>query len=336
MKALLLVNLGTPDSPDKKAVKKYLREFLNDERVIDYPKLKRTLLVNGIIIPARAGNSTAIYKEVWTEKGSPLLYHTKDLADKMNVVMGDDWDVYFGMRYQSPSLDNVMAEIENKAYSELVIVPLYPQYASSSTGSTSQKMMEIISKWEVIPTFRMINSFFEKRAFIDVLAQNGKSYDLDGYDHVLFSYHGLPERHINKACKVPGCKPEDCISSSEENRMYCYRSACYETTRQVVKKLGIPEVKYTVGFQSRLGRDPWIQPYSDVIVEELAKQGIKKLLVFSPAFVADCLETIVEIGSEYQEIFKEHGGEELQLVKSMNSGDNWVKALKEIVLDKSF
>jgi ferrochelatase len=333
MKALLLVNLGTPDSPDKKAVKKYLREFLNDERVIDYPKLKRTLLVNGIIIPARAGNSTAIYKEVWTDKGSPLLYHTKDLADKMNVVMGDDWDVYFGMRYQSPSLESVMSVIENKAYSELVIVPLYPQYASSSTGSTSQKVMEIMSKWEVIPTFKMINSFFEKEEFIQVLAENGNSYDLDTYDHVLFSFHGLPERHINKSCKVPKCKPEDCINNSAADRKYCYRSACYETTRQVVKKLGIPEGKYTVGFQSRLGRDPWIQPYSDVIVEDLAKQGKKKLLVFSPAFVADCLETIVEIGSEYQEIFKEHGGEKIQLVKSMNSSDNWVKALKKIVLE---
>lgn len=336
MKALLLVNLGTPDSPDKKAVKKYLREFLNDPRVIDFPTLKRTLLVNGIIIPARAGNSTEIYKEVWTEKGSPLLYHTADLSAKMQIEMGDDWDVYFGMRYQSPSLDSVMSIIEGKAYSELVIVPLYPQYASSSTGSTSQKMMEIISKWEVIPTFRMINSFFEKEEFINVLAENGAKHDVNKFDHVLFSYHGLPERHIQKSCKIDGCTYESCINNCDSNSMYCYRSACYETTRQTVKKLGLKEGEYSVAFQSRLGKDPWIQPFSDVVIADLAKKGVKNMLVFSPAFVADCLETIVEIGTEYQEIFKKHGGETIQLVESMNSSDNWVKALKQIVLDKSF
>lgn len=332
MKAVLLINLGTPDSPTKPAVKKYLKEFLNDPRVIDFPTLKRTLLVNGIIIPARAGNSTTIYKELWNEKGSPLLYHTKDLRDKMEVEMGDGYDVYFAMRYQSPSLEGVLKEIENKAYSELIVVPLYPQYASSSTGSTAQKVMEIMSKWEVIPSFRMINSFFDKEPFIRVLANNGDKYGVSSYDHVLFSYHGLPERHIKKSCKVENCTTEDCISSCSNERMYCYRSACYETTRQVVKRLAIPEEKYSVGFQSRLGRDPWITPYADQTIEELAKKGVKKLLVFSPAFVADCLETVVEIGSEYQEIFEEHGGEKLQLVKSMNSSSSWVKALKEIIL----
>lgn len=334
MKALLLINLGTPDAPDRKGVKKYLRQFLNDPRVIDFPTLKRGLLVNGIIIPFRVANSTQIYKEVWDdEKGSPLLYHTQDLRDKMQATLGEEWEVHFAMRYQSPSLESVMEKLEKKSFSELVIVPLYPQYASSSTGSTAQKVMEIICKWEVIPTFKVINSFFEKPQFIDVLVENGAKYDVHSYDHVLFSYHGLPERHIKKSCKVEDCKPEDCISTCDADRMYCYRSACYDTTRKAVKKLGLSPQKYSVGFQSRLGRDPWIQPYSDVIVEELAKKGVKKLLVFSPAFVADCLETIVEIGSEYKEIFEEHGGKELQLVESMNSGDNWVKALKSIVLE---
>jgi len=335
MKALLLVNLGTPDSPDKKAVKKYLREFLNDGRVIDYPKLKRSLLVNGIIIPARAGNSTAIYKELWTEKGSPLLYHTTDLASKMQVEMGEEWDVHFAMRYQSPSLQGVMSKIEKKAYSELVIVPLYPQYASSSTGSTAQKIMEIISKWEVIPSFKMINSFFNKPQFMKVLAENGAKHDLSKYDHVLFSYHGLPERHIKKSCKIEGCTEGRCISQCDSESMYCYRSACYETTRKVAEELGLNKENYTVAFQSRLGRDPWIQPYSDAVIADLAKGGAKNLLVFSPAFVADCLETIIEIGTEYQEIFQDHGGEKIQLVESMNSSDSWVKALKAIVLEKS-
>ncbi len=332
MKALLLINLGTPDAPNKKGVKKYLRQFLNDPRVIDFPTLKRGLLVNGIIIPTRLVNSTQIYKEVWDEKGRPLLYHTRELKEKMQEEIGDDFDVYFAMRYQSPSLESVLEDINLKAYTELIIVPLYPQYASSSTGSTAQKAMEVISKWEVIPTVKMINSFYNEPYFLDVLAANATKYDVPKYDHVLFSYHGLPERHIRKSCKVPGCKPEECISSNEAERTYCYRSACYETTRQVVKRLGLTEDEYSVGFQSRLGRDPWIKPYSDVIIEDLAKQGTKKLLVFSPAFVADCLETIVEIGSEYKDIFLEHGGEELQLVESLNSSDAWVKALKKIVL----
>lgn len=332
MKALLLVNLGTPDAPEKKDVRRYLTEFLNDPRVIDFPAVKRKLLVNGIIVPFRTGNSTLAYKELWTEKGSPLLYHTQALAEKMGEEMKGEYDVYFAMRYQNPSLDAVMSKMEKKAYSEIVIVPLYPQYASSSTGSTAQRVMEIMSKWEVIPTFRMINSFFDQEPFIRVLANNGDRYDIKSFDHILFSYHGLPERQINKACKVPGCKPEECISDNSLERKYCYRSACYETTRKVVARLQIPEDKYSVAFQSRLGKDPWIQPFADHVIADLAKSGVKKLLVFSPAFVADCLETVVEISSEYQEIFEENGGERIQLVESLNSSSTWVKALKEIVL----
>ena len=330
MKALLLVNLGTPEAPEKKYVRRYLTEFLNDPRVIDFPAVKRKLLVNGIIVPFRTGNSTMAYKELWTEKGSPLLYHTRALAEKLGEEMKEEYDVYFAMRYQNPSLDEVMAKMEKKAYSEIVIIPLYPQYASSSTGSTAQRVMEIMSKWEVIPSFRMINSFFDQDPFIRVLANNGDRYDVKSFDHVLFSYHGLPERQIKKACKVPNCNP-DCISNNSQERKYCYRSACYETTRKVVNRLQIPEDKYSVAFQSRLGKDPWIQPFSDHVIADLAKNGVKKLLVFSPAFVADCLETVVEISSEYQEIFEENGGDRIQLVESLNSSTSWVKALKEIV-----
>ena len=332
MKALLLINLGTPDAPVKKDVKRYLTEFLNDPRVIDFPTVKRKLLVNGIIVPFRTNDSTLAYQELWTEKGSPLLYHTEALADKMASELKGEYEVYFSMRYQNPSLSRVMAEIERKAYSELVVVPLYPQYASSSTGSTAQRVMELMSKWEVIPSFRMINSFFDDEGFIEVVASNGRKYNIASFDHVLFSYHGLPERHINKSCKVPGCKPEECISENTYERKYCYRSACYETTRRVVGKLGLPAERYSVAFQSRLGKDPWIQPFADHVIVDLARKGVKKLLVFSPAFVADCLETVVEIGSEYQELFEENGGEQIQLVESLNSSDAWVKALKKMVL----
>ena len=237
------------------------------------------------------------------------------------------------MRYQNPSLDEVLAKIEQKVFSELVVVPLYPQYASSTTGSTAQRVMEIVGKWEVIPSMRFVNTFHENEAFIRAIVAQGDKHDIQSYDRILFSYHGLPERHIKKSCKVPGCKPEDCISSNEEQRKYCYRSACYETTRRVVKYLQIPEDKYGVVFQSRLGKDPWLQPYAEPTIIELAKQGYKRLLVFSPAFVADCLETVVEIGSEYQEVFEENGGEHIQLVESLNSSSLWVKAVKDIVLN---
>ncbi len=331
MKAILLIQLGTPDAPEKADVKRYLKEFLNDGRVIDYPPFKRSLLVNGIIIPSRLNNSTAIYKKVWTDKGSPLLYHTTELAKKLQKEMGSGYLVKFAMRYQNPSLAGVLAELEKLPLEELVVVPLYPQYASSSTGSTTQKVLELVSKWETIPTVRFVNRFFDDEGYLSCVAEQGLKHNWKEYDKVIFSFHGLPERHITKGCKVAGCKKEDCISKCGDDRKYCYRSSCYETARRVSAKMNIPEDKYMVVFQSRLGKDPWIQPFADVELVNLAKAGAKKLLFFSPAFVADCLETIVEIGQEYNEIFHQHGGEKVQLVESLNSNDSWVKSLKSLV-----
>ncbi len=331
MKAILLIQLGTPDAPEKSDVKRYLKEFLNDPRVIDYPAFKRSLLVNGIIIPTRLNNSTAIYKKVWTDKGSPLLFHSTALAKKLQEEMGDGYVVKFAMRYQNPSLAGVLAELEKMPLEELAVVPLYPQYASSSTGSTTQRVLELVSKWETIPTVRFVNRFFDDEGYLNCVAEQGLKHNWKEYDKVVFSFHGLPERHIAKGCKVANCKKEDCISKCDDDRKYCYRSSCYETARRVSAKLNIPQDKYTVVFQSRLGRDPWIQPYADVELVTLAKAGAKKLLFFSPAFVADCLETLVEIGEEYQEIFHKAGGEKVQLVESLNSTDSWVKALRHIV-----
>ncbi|MFM7023521.1 MAG: ferrochelatase [Flavobacteriales bacterium] len=331
MKAVLLIQLGTPDAPEKPAVKKYLKEFLSDPRVIDYPTLKRTLLVNGIIIPARLNNSTEIYKKVWTEKGSPLLLHTEDLTKKLQEALGANYLVKYAMRYQKPSLEQVLAELEKKAIEEIIVIPLYPQYASSSTGTAVQKFMEIVSKWEVTPNFRVISRFYDNDDFIAAFAEKGNQHNWKDYDKVVFSFHGLPVRHLEKGCKVPNCRAEDCTTKCVDARKYCYRSTSYETARRIAKKMGIPEEHYTVSFQSRLGKEQWIMPYSDQIIKDLAKQGAKKLLMFSPAFVADCLETIVEIGHEYHEIFREHGGEKVQLVESLNSSDSWVKALKGMV-----
>jgi ferrochelatase len=333
--AVLIINLGTPDSPKRSDVAKYLREFLMDGRVIDIPLVARTFLVNGIIAPFRSGQSSKAYKELWTERGSPLLFHLEDLAEKLASILPSNVDLYYAMRYQNPSLDSVLGKIEKKAYSKLTILPLYPQYASSTTGSTAQKVMEIISKWEVIPSVDFKQHFYQHPAYLKAVSSTAKQYDFSSFDRIVFSYHGVPVRHIKKSCKVPGCTEEGCKNNFNEARLYCYRAACYETTRGIVKALNIPEDHYEVVFQSRLGRDPWLEPYAEPRIEELAKEGKKRILVFSPAFVADCLETTIEIGDEYQEVFEEHGGEELVLVENLNSRDEWAEALKDILIDKN-
>lgn len=329
--AILIINLGTPDAPDTAPVRRYLREFLGDGRVIDINPVGRYVLVNGIIAPFRAPKSAKAYKDVWTEKGSPLKIYLHELVDKLQAKYNDDVDVYGAMRYQNPGLPEVMGEIEKKAYAQVIVLPLYAQYASSTTGSTAQKVMEIMSKWEVIPSVNFINNFVLEEAYINAVVETAKQYDFSEFDKVVFSYHGVPIRHIKKSCKVPGCEEKGCISEYSNERMYCYRSACYETTRQIVARIGIPEGKWLQVFQSRLGRDPWLQPYAEETVIQLAKDGMKKLLFFSPAFVADCLETTVEIGEEYQEVFEENGGEKIQLVPSLNSNDFWVDAVQSIV-----
>lgn len=331
-KGVLLVNLGTPDSPEVSDVGKYLTEFLNDERVIDFPYLKRKLLVNGIIVPFRKKASAKSYQELWTKDGSPLLIYSEGLTQKVANLMGEDYSVKLAMRYQSPSINGVLSEFEKEGVSELIVLPLYPQYASSSTGSTIQKVLETVQKWENIPNVKSISSFFDHPKFIDCVVNRAKQFNLEEYDHVLFSYHGLPERHIKKSHDngLP-CDLKKCEVRFEPGMKYCYKAACYQTTRLLVEKLGLKEGRYSLAFQSRLGKDPWIQPYSDVVVEELAKKGCKKLLAFSAAFTADCLETIFEIGVEYQEIFEEHGGEKVTLVPSLNDGDDWAEAVVDII-----
>lgn len=331
-KAILLINLGTPDSPEVSDVGKYLKEFLNDSRVIDFPYIKRKLLVNGVIVPFRKKDSAKIYKELWTKEGSPLLIHLEELAKKMQVAYGDEAEVFHAMRYQKPSLEKELEVIRQGNFEQIIVVPLYPQYASSSTGSTTQKVMEVVSKWEAIPRISFVQSFFREEGYIKSFAKVASQFTYSDYDKIVFSFHGLPERQIDKICEGKLCKGAgDCIKSCETERTYCYRSACYETARNIAKEMEISEADYIVAFQSRLGKDPWISPYTDIEIENLGKSGAKKLLVFSAAFVADCLETTIEIGTEFQELFVENGGEKVQLVPSLNSEDFWVDSLKEII-----
>ncbi|MFC6996229.1 ferrochelatase [Rufibacter roseus] len=329
---VLLVNLGTPDSPSVPHVRKYLREFLLDKRVLDIPAPNRYMLVNGIIAPFRAPKSAKVYRELWTERGSPLLYHGLDLQKLVQEKLGKSYHVAFGMRYQSPSIESALQELQDKVVDRIIVLPLFPQYASASTGSVQEKVMELVSKWEVIPDLKFISTFCNHPGFIGTFAEIARQHMAKrDYDHVVFSYHGLPERQILKASTKGYCQLGACCNTYHSRNRYCYRAQCFETSRQLAKALNIPEDKYTVSFQSRLGKDPWLKPYTDFILKDLAAAGVKSVLAFSPAFVADCLETTIEVGQEFKEEFEAAGGEHWQLVESLNTHPMWVEAVTQMV-----
>lgn len=329
---VLLINLGTPDSPSVKDVRRYLFEFLNDPRVIDINPIGRFFLVNFIIVPFRAFKSAKVYRELWTENGSPILLYGESVKKKLQKELGEQFEVELAMRYQNPSLDDVLARMRKKNYNKIIVFPLFPQYASASTGSAIDKAMKIISKWWVIPELRIISQFYDDEGYINSVVEQGKKHNINNYDHVLFSYHGLPVRQVDKVYKDgKPCDDHNCENEITEDNKYCYKAVCYATSRVIADRLSIPKEKYTVCFQSRLDKD-WLEPFSDKVVIEQAKKGAKKLLVFSPAFVADCLETTIEIGAEYQELFEKHGGEKVQLVESLNDHPLWIDALKNMIL----
>jgi ferrochelatase len=336
--AVLLINLGTPDSPSVKDVRKYLFEFLNDPRVIDIPAIARFILVNLIIVPFRAPKSAKIYEELWVNnglpdgiKGSPILYYGKSVLEKLQQALGNNYDVYLAMRYKNPSIDDVLADIYKKNYEKSIFIPLFPQYASATTGSVIDKVMRIVSKWWVIPEVKFIGQFYDNDGYINTVVERARKYNLDEFDHVIFSYHGLPVRQVDKVYKDKTlCEEHNCETEINEANQFCYKATCYATTRLIAKKLGLSAEKYTVCFQSRLDKK-WLEPFADKVIIEQARKGAKRLLVFSPAFVADCLETLIEIGVEYQKLFEEHGGEKVQLVESLNDHPMWVETLKEMV-----
>ncbi len=330
---VLLVNLGTPDSPSVADVRKYLREFLMDGRVIDFPYAARWALVNLIIAPFRAPKSAKIYKELWTENGSPLKIYGLSNEKALQEKLGEGYIVKLAMRYQNPSIHSKLEEFKVSGINKLIVIPLFPHYASASTGSVFEKVFSELSAWQVMPELRIVNYFYHYPRLIDGFVQNAKKYMQEhDYEHFLFSYHGLPERQIRKGdCHGDVCKFSTCCNQITPKNQHCYRAQCFETTRLLVKELGLKEGTYTTSFQSRLGRDPWIKPYSDYKIKELVESGIKSILAFSPAFVSDCLETTIEIGEEYRELFEEYGGEKWQLVESLNDSENWIELLEELV-----
>jgi ferrochelatase len=334
---VLLIQLGTPDSPRVSDVRSYLSEFLNDPRVIDLPYLIRKILVNGIIVPFRAPKSAKIYKELWElgEGKSPLLTHTQALQALLQKNFeGENVTVEMAMRYKNPSLDSVLEKMRLANYDRIVLLPLFPQYASASTGSAIEKAMDIIRKWWVIPEIKIISQFYDNPGYIHSIVDSAKKFQLSDYDHILFSYHGLPERQVDKVYEGTDlCEDQPCEIEVNEKNKFCYKATSYATTRLIAKELGLTEKDYTVCFQSRLDKK-WLTPFSDKVVEEWAEKGAKKLLVFSPAFVADCLETLIEIGDEYQEIFEEKGGEKVQLVPSSNTHPAFVEGLTQLIREQ--
>ena len=328
--AVVLINLGTPDSPSVKDVRSYLSQFLNDPRVVDLPWLLRKALVNLIIVPFRAPKSAKIYQKLWTEEGSPLIYHGQRVKKLLQEKLGPDFSVELAMRYKNPSIADVLEKVRQSNPDRIVILPLFPHFAASSTGSALVEAMDVIRKWWVIPELRFISQYWDHPAFIKAQVERGRQYDWRDHDHVLFSYHGLPDRQVDKVYDSGLCSDRDCEHESTDENKFCYKAACFGTSRLIAKNLGIPEDRYTVCFQSRLAKD-WLEPFSDKIVIEQARKGAKKLLVFSPAFVADCLETTIEIADEYQELFVENGGGKIELVESLNEHPAWIGALEEIV-----
>ncbi len=333
---ILLINLGTPDEPSKSSVRRYLVQFLTDGRVMDLPWLRRQLLVRGLIIPFRTANSTHLYQRLWTKDGSPLKYYGERVRNGLQSLVGPEVPVALGMRYQNPSIELALEELWNQHISHLIVFPLFPHYASASTGSAFEEVLRQVAKRQVIPSMSFIEDYYDHQAFLDVIINRSKGFDLDSYDHILFSYHGLPQRQLIKADQGAHClKRGDCCDHLGLHNRHCYSAQSYATTQALVKRLKLTSERYTTCFQSRLGRDPWTQPYTSEVIKERAREGDKRLLVFSPAFVADCLETTVEVGYEYQQEFTNYGGEKIDLVPSLNDDPEWIKGILKIIEERT-
>jgi protoporphyrin/coproporphyrin ferrochelatase len=331
---LLLLNLGTPDAPETGPVRRYLAEFLDDPRVIDIASWKRWLLLNLIILRTRPKESASAYTEVWDPKrGSPLKYHSEDLRDAVQASLGEEALVLLAMRYQSPSIASALATFQAEGVDQIVVFPLFPQYASSSTGSALEKVYLEAGKLNNVPNLSVVPPFYDHPAFIRASAAVARPVlDREQPERVLLSFHGLPERHV-QASDYSGshclAKESCCDAITQANRS-CYRAQCYATARALAAELQLEEGTWEVAFQSRLGRDPWIKPYTDARIEALGQEGVKSLVVLEPAFTADCLETLEEIGIRGAKDFKTAGGQSLTLVPSLNATPEWVSAVEEL------
>ena len=333
---LLLVNLGTPDAPRPREVRRYLREFLSDPRVLDLPRALRFLLLELVILPRRPRVSAAAYRKIWTSEGSPLLVHGRALAAKVQALFGDDVRVELAMRYGEPSIAGALDRFAAAGVSRLVVFPLYPQYSSAATGSSIERVQRLASaRWNT-PFLQVVPPFYDYAAYVEARAEVARPYLDAAPERVFFSFHGLPERQIRKSdptgrhCLAsPGC----CDSVGADNR-YCYRAQCHAAARLLADRLGVPEEKRIVCFQSRLGRSPWISPATEEVLAAEARKGVRHAVIV-PSFVTDCLETLEELAIRGVEIWRRNGGETLRVVPALNASDRFAEAVVEIAVEHS-
>lgn len=325
-KGVLLINLGSPDSTSVPDVRTYLKEFLMDKRVIDAPLPIRVMIVYGMILPRRPKQSAEAYEKIWRKEGSPLVVTSfkvrKELQQRIRVP------VELAMRYRNPSIEQALKNLDSQGVRELLLIPLFPHYAMSSYETAVVRVKEVLAMNYPHLKLHVTPPYYQDFKYIEALAQTAQPFLEKPYDHLLFSFHGIPERHLHKT--DPGgdhcLKCENCCEGNHPAHATCYRAQCFKTVKALVQRVGTE--RYSVAFQSRLGRDPWLQPYTDREIARLAKEGAKRLLVICPAFVADCLETIEEIGMRGREIFLEHGGETLELIPCLNDHPAWLDALE--------
>ncbi|MAD91748.1 MAG: ferrochelatase [Gammaproteobacteria bacterium] len=329
-KSLLIINLGTPNKPTYFSVFRYLRQFLMDGRVININPILRFILVTFIIVPLRSFSSSKIYQQVWDkDTGSPLLHNTIKLTEKLKEKL-PEYDVQFAMRYQNPSIKDTLNKMLSKNPDEIIILPLFPHYAAATTGSVYEEVSRIISKKWVVPKIKFISQFYDNEKFIDAWVEKANKFDIDTYDKIIFSYHGVPNSHVDNVYENSVCSDHDCETKITEKNKFCYKATVYETTKILANRLGLSSEQYIVTFQSRL-TNKWLTPFTDKVLESMPEENNKNILVFSPAFTADCLETIIEIGDEYKELFFEAGGKKLDYVESLNYSDSWSDAISDII-----
>ncbi|MEZ4744303.1 MAG: ferrochelatase [Bdellovibrionota bacterium] len=336
---LLLINLGSPNSIHPSDVRKYLKEFLSDPRVIDINPLSRWLLLNLIILPFRTKKSAHAYSTIWTDKGSPLVQHTAELALKIQNKLGSSIKVNYAMRYQTPSINKAIDDFQRHGIDHITVLPLFPQYSSAANGSAVEAVFQHVKHQWNTSNIEILGEFYDHQGYINAFAENGKKILKDFTpERIIFSFHGLPERHCIKSDESGGkhCLQKDncCETIIAANRR-CYRAQCFKTAHELANALSIPQQSWEIAFQSRLGRTPWIKPYFDERIEILAQQGVKNIVVFSPSFVADCLETLEEIAIRAKRDFIDAGGNDLKLIPSLNANDLWVDGIIQILRERS-
>lgn len=331
MKGILLVNLGSPDSPSVSDVRKYLREFLMDGRVLDVNWFVRFCIVHFAILPSRPKQSAEAYHKIWIPAGSPLVVTSHNVQSKLQQRI--DIPIELAMRYQSPAIPRAIQQLAQKGVDDLFLLPLFPHYAMSSFESAVERVKEVSANIAPRMRIQVQPPYYDHPDYINALVSSAQDYLKQDFDHILFSFHGLPERQIRKSDPT-GCHcltAQNCCETPSPAHATCYRAQCFKTVAAFAQKAGLPKEKYSIAFQSRLGRDPWLTPYTDLELPKLAARGVKKLFVICPAFVADCLETLEEIGIRARETFLEAGGKELTLIPCLNEHPLWLQTLENMI-----